>query len=67
VKKREVGKVRGEGVWTLFKLIELTVFISINYQRFKDVFMSKREKIPKRVVGLDGVYSLKRLTEGRSF
>lgn len=59
--------MRGEGVWTLFKLIELTVFISINYQRFKDVFMSKREKIPKRVVGLDGVYSLKRLTEGRSF
>ena len=37
-------------------------FVSINYQRFKDVFMSKREKIPKRVVGLDGVYSLKRLT-----
>ena len=39
-------------------------FVSINYQRFKDVFMSKREKIPKRVVGLDGVYSLKRFTEG---
>ena len=38
-------------------------FVSENYQRFKDVFMSKREKIPKRVVGLDGVYSLKRLAE----
>ena len=38
-------------------------FVSINYQRFKDVFMSKREKIPKQVVGLDGVYSLKRLAE----
>ena len=38
-------------------------FVSINYQRFKGVFMSKQEKIPKRVVGLDGVYSLKRLTE----
>lgn len=38
-------------------------FVSINYQRFKDVFMSKREKIPKPVSGLDGVYSLKRLTE----
>ena len=36
--------------------------VSENYQRFKDVFMSKREKIPKRVPGLDGVYSLKRLT-----
>ena len=33
-------------------------FVSINYPRFKDVFMSKREKIPERVVGLDGVYSL---------
>jgi putative transposase len=38
-------------------------FVSKNYQRFKDVFMSKREKIPKRVVGLDGIYSLKRLPE----
>jgi hypothetical protein len=35
----------------------------MNYQRFKDVFMSKREKIPKLVSGLDGVYSLKRWTE----
>jgi REP element-mobilizing transposase RayT len=38
-------------------------FVSENYQRFKDIFMSKREKIPKPVVGLDGVYSLKRLVE----
>jgi len=38
-------------------------FVSINYQKFKDLFMSKREKIPKLVVGLDGVYSLKRLAE----
>jgi len=37
-------------------------FVSINYQRFKDIFMSKREKIPKAVAGLDGVYSLKRLS-----
>jgi hypothetical protein len=36
-------------------------FVSLNYQRFKDVFMSKREKVPRRVSGLDGVYSLKRL------
>ena len=33
-------------------------FVSENYQRFKDLFMSKREKIPRRVSGLDGVYSL---------
>ena len=38
-------------------------FVSINYQRFKGVFMSKREKIPKLVSGLDGIYSLKRLAE----
>jgi hypothetical protein len=38
-------------------------FVSENYQRFKDVFMSKREKIPKLVSGLEGVYSLKRLAE----
>jgi putative transposase len=38
-------------------------FVSENYRRFKGVFMSKREKIPRRVAGLDGVYSLKRLTE----
>ena len=38
-------------------------FVSMNYQRFKDIFMSKREKIPRSIAGLDGVYSLKRLTE----
>ena len=38
-------------------------FVFINYQRFKGVFMSKREKIPKLVSGLDGIYSLKRLAE----
>ena len=38
-------------------------YVSINYQRFKNIFMSKREKIPKAVAGLDGMYSLKRLSE----
>ena len=38
-------------------------FVSTNYHRFKDIFMSKREKIPKAVAGLDGIYSLKRLAE----
>ncbi len=38
-------------------------FVSINYKRFKDIFMSKREKVPKAVAGLDGVYSLKRLAD----
>jgi hypothetical protein len=36
-------------------------FVSDNYQRFKKVFMSKREKIPRPIAGLEGVYSLKRL------
>ena len=38
-------------------------FVSINYKRFKDIFMSKREKVPKLVNGLDGIYSLKRPSE----
>jgi putative transposase len=38
-------------------------FVFANYQRFKDIFMSKKEKIPKAVSGLEGVYSLKRLAE----
>ena len=36
-------------------------FVSANYQLFKNVFMSKREKIPKSIAGLDGIYSLKRI------
>ena len=38
-------------------------FVSINYKRFKHIFQSKHEKKPKPVKGLDGVYSLKRLSE----
>ena len=38
-------------------------FVSTNYQRFKDIFMSKKDKVPKPVAGLAGVYSLKRLAE----
>ena len=38
-------------------------FVSTNYQRFKDIFMSKKNKVPKPVAGLAGVYSLKRLAE----
>ena len=37
--------------------------VSSNYHRFKDVFMSKREKVPKPVAGLDGIFSLKSLAE----
>jgi putative transposase len=38
-------------------------FVSINYQRFKHLFHSKNEKKPKSIKGLDGMYSLKRLSE----
>ncbi len=38
-------------------------FVSANYGRFKDLFMSKKDKIPKPVAGLDGIFSLKRLAE----
>jgi len=38
-------------------------FVSNNYQRFKHLFQSKNEKIPKRIKGLVDVYSLKRLSE----
>ena len=38
-------------------------FVSKNYIKFKHFFQSKNDKIPKRITGLEGVYSLKRLTE----
>jgi hypothetical protein len=38
-------------------------FVAENYQRFKHHFCSKREKKPKPIKGLDGMYSLKRLSE----
>jgi REP-associated tyrosine transposase len=38
-------------------------FVSANYGRFKHLFMSKKDKIPTPVKGLDGVFSLKRLAD----
>jgi len=38
-------------------------FVTRNYRRFKDLFRSQNEKIPRPVVGLDGVFSIKRLAE----
>jgi len=37
--------------------------VAANYQRFKHLFFSKHEKKPNPVKGLDGMYSLKRLSE----
>jgi len=38
-------------------------FVATHYQRFKHLFYSKHEKKPKPIKGLDGMYSLKRLSE----
>ena len=38
-------------------------FVSANYQRFKNLFSSKHEKKLKPIKGLEGMYSLKRLSE----
>jgi hypothetical protein len=38
-------------------------FVAEHYQRFKHLFYSKHEKKPKPIKGLDGIYSLKRLSE----
>ena len=38
-------------------------FVSANYQRFKNLFSSKHEKKPKPIKGLEGMYSLKQLSE----
>jgi len=44
-------------------IIGSKVFVSTNYQRFKHLFYSKHEKKPRPIKGLDGMYSLKRLSE----
>jgi len=38
-------------------------FVTRCYLKFKDYFSSRREKYPRPVSGLDGIYSLKRLSE----
>ena len=38
-------------------------FVIDTYQRVKESFRAKKNKIPKPVAGLNGIYSLKRLTE----
>ena len=44
-------------------IIGSKVFVDRVYQQFKDLFSSKHEKRPKTIKGLEGVYSLKRLSE----
>jgi putative transposase len=44
-------------------IIGSKAFVSSQYQRFRHLFASKNEKIPKPISGLSGVYSMKRLSE----
>ncbi|MBW2220699.1 MAG: hypothetical protein JRF40_14615 [Deltaproteobacteria bacterium] len=44
-------------------IIGSKAFVTMHYRVFKDLFSSKHEKKPKMILGLDGVYSLKRLSE----
>jgi putative transposase len=38
-------------------------FVAFHYQKFKHLFQSKHEKKPKPINGIDGMYSLKRLSK----
>jgi len=44
-------------------IIGTKAYVQNTYLQFKDNFQTKNDKVPKRVKGLSGVYSLKRLTE----
>ncbi|WP_300668294.1 transposase [Desulfoluna sp.] len=44
-------------------IIGSKAFVLATYEVFKDRFFASRERIPKRVKGVDGMYSMKRLTE----
>ena len=44
-------------------IIGTKAFVARHYQTFKHHFSSKHEKLPKTIRGLNGIYSLKRLSE----
>ena len=44
-------------------IIGSRAFVSKLYLAFRDHYGSSREKVPKPIKGLDGIYSLKRLAE----
>ena len=44
-------------------IIGTKAFVAHHYQAFKHHFSSKHEKRPKTIRGLNGIYSLKRLSE----
>ncbi len=45
------------------RIIGTKMFMSTHYQVFKDHFQARKEKKPKAVKGLDGIFSLKGLSE----
>jgi REP element-mobilizing transposase RayT len=63
----EVGKVDRFLLRTRYftdsGIIGSKAYVSNLYLAFKDHYAAKREKIPKQIKGLEGVYSLKRLAE----
>jgi len=44
-------------------IIGSKAFVLATYEVFKGRFYANRERVPKRVKGIDGMYSMKRLTE----
>ncbi len=38
-------------------------FVTKYYTRFKDYFYTTKEKVPKKISGLDGIFSMKKLSE----
>jgi hypothetical protein len=44
-------------------IIGTKAFVNRHYQVFKDLFSAKHEKRPKPITGLEGIFSLKRLSE----
>jgi len=52
-----------KGEFTDSGIIGTKEFVSRVYQGFKGHFSSRHEKRPKPIQGLNGIYSLKRLSE----
>ena len=44
-------------------IIGTKAFVTRHYQTFKHIFSSKNEKRPKTIQGMEGIYSLKRLSQ----
>jgi len=44
-------------------IIGTKAFVTRHYQTFKHIFSSKHEKRPKTIQGMEGIYSLKRLSQ----